>query len=146
MPRRSPALLLVHVVWATSRRRPILPAAFDDTLAALLGNKAHGVACMLLAAGCGFDHVHVVLRLAPTIALADVVQRLKGATAYDVNQRRLLQERLAWQDGYWAESLGPVDLEPLTRYVRQQRLRHDDSHPAERWQFDVDREPAEGGL
>jgi REP element-mobilizing transposase RayT len=146
MPRRSPALVLVHVVWATSHRRHILPPAFDPLLAAILGHKAHDLACALLAAGCGPDHVHVLLRVAPTIALSDLVQRMKGASTHDVNQRRLLPGRLAWQAGYWAESLGPLDLDTLTHYLRSQRERHDDSHPAERWQFAFDGEPAEGGL
>jgi REP element-mobilizing transposase RayT len=110
--------------------------AFDPTLAAILGNKAGALSCVLLAAGCGPDHVHVLLRLAPTVTLADVVQRLKGATAHDVNQGRLLAKHLAWQAGYWAESLGPADLEPLARYLRVQRQHHDESHPAERWHFD----------
>ena len=138
MPRRSPALILVHVVWATARRRPILGASFDATLAAILGRKASNLDSAVLATGCGTEHVHVLLRLAPTMALADVVQRLKGATAYDVNQRHLMAEKLEWQAGYWAESIAHADFEPLARYVRSQREHHDDSHPAERWQFDTE--------
>jgi len=46
--------------------------------------------------------------------------------------------RFAWQDGYWAESLGPPDLDPIARYVRRQRDHHDASHPAERWTSAVD--------
>ncbi len=134
MPRRCPALLLVHVVWATYRRRPILPVSFDPTLAAIFGRKAKGKRCVVLAVGIAHDHVHVLLRLAPSIALADIVQCLKGASAFDVNQRRLLSGRLSWQDGYWAESLALADVSSLVDYLRHQRLHHDDSHPAESWQ------------
>lgn len=147
MPRRSPALLLVHVVWATHRRRPVLPPSFDSTLFAILGEKAKAAGARLLAGGCSVDHVHTLVRLSSSGRLADVVQRLKGAAAHDVNDHAQLPERLHWQDGYWAETLGPADFQPLTAYLLAQRTRHDPSHPAERWQFDTpDWEPAFGGL
>ena len=44
-------------------------------------------------------------------------------------------------------SLYPAELPALASYFRLQRQHHDDSHPAERWQFgDHEREPAEGRL
>jgi REP element-mobilizing transposase RayT len=146
MPRRSPALVLVHIVWATLRRRPILSASFDAVLATILGRKASDIGCWVLAVGSASDHVHVLVRLAPSVPLADLVQRLKGASAHDVNQHRLLPEHLAWQAGYWAESFGPADAQPLIDYLRDQRVHHDDSHPAEQWPFDDQGESANGGL
>lgn len=145
MPRRSPGLLLVHIVWATLGRRRTLPTTFDDVLAAILGGKARDASCALVAVGCASDHVHVLLPLSPSVTLADVVQRLEGASAYDINQHCLLPDRLACQAGYRAESYGPADTQPLVQYLRAQRLHHDDSHPAEQWQF-AERESAEGGL
>jgi putative transposase len=141
MPRRSPALVLVHVVWTTSRRRRLLMPAFDATLSAILGDRARAVGCCLLACGCACDHVHSVLRVAPSVGLADLVRRLKGGSAHDSNHRSLMPERLAWQEGYWAESLSPADFDPVASYVRRQREHHDNSHPAERWQFHDEREP-----
>jgi putative transposase len=145
VPRRSPALLLVHLVWATARRRPMLEPSFDDTLIGIVGAKARGLGCLLLAAGCGADHLHAVLRLAPTLPLADLVHRIKGGTAYDVNHHLAGPRPLRWQAGYWAESVGPADIDPLICYVRGQRLHHHLSHPAERWQFGDEWEPAERG-
>ena len=115
----------------------MLPPAFDATLFAIFGDNARGMGCTLRVAGAASDHVHAVVRLAPTIALADLVQKLKGASSRDINGRALLSDRLSWQDGYWAESLAPADFDPLASYIRTQRDRHDDSHPAERWQFDA---------
>lgn len=139
MPQRSPALLLVHVVWATLRRRALLAPSLDDTRAAVLGAKARDSGCILIAVGCADDHVHALLRLSASARLADAVGRMKGGSAYDANHHALAAAPLRWQQGYWAESLGPADLDPLADYVRSQRLRHDASHPAERWQFDDER-------
>jgi REP element-mobilizing transposase RayT len=147
MPRRSPALLLVHVVWATVRRAALLDAAMDERLIAIAGAKASQIGCVLLAAGCAPDHMHAVFDLSACVRLADLVQRVKGASAYEINRPPFAPRPIRWQRGYWAESVGIADLDPLGRYVRSQRVRHDESHPAERWQFSEQGEPArEGGL
>ncbi len=148
MPRRSPALLLVHVVWATSRRRPILHSSLDDRLLSILGTKAHELRSTMLAAGCASDHVHVVVRLASSVSLGELVMRMKGASTHELNLDDSPPRRFAWQDGYWAESLGPADLGPIARYVRGQREHHDAGHPAERWQSTTSGRPPPqwGGL
>ena len=146
MPHRSPTIVLIHVVWAPHGRRRVLPVEFDETLLGILGHKAREAGCLLIATGCVSDHVHVLLRLAPTSALADVVQRMKGSTARDVNDQALLGTHLRWHAGYWAESVGPADKDPLGKYIRAQRTHHDVAHPVERWQFGGESEPADGGL
>jgi putative transposase len=147
MPRRSPTLILAHVVWATLGRRPVLEPSRDDSLIAIFGGKARDAGCLLLTAGCAVDHVHVLVRISPSARLADLVQRMKGGGAYDANHASTPTARIEWQAGYWAESFSPADLDALTRYVQSQRSHHDPSHPAERWQFGDDGEPAlPGGL
>jgi putative transposase len=131
--KRLPTLLLVHVVWSTAQRRPLVPPALDAPLAERLGATAAELDCSLVAAGVASDHVHVLVRLAPTTCLATLVQRLKGASSHAINERRWAPERLRWQEGYWAESFSPSALLPLEAYVRGQRLHHDDAHHAEDW-------------
>ena len=135
MHSHSHATVLVHLVWPTQRRAPILPVDFDAPLAALLAGKAQALGCPLLGVGIAPDHVHVALRLASTVALADVVQGMKGASAHDLKASRRLGVVLRWQGGYWAESFAPADADPRLRYLRAQRSHHDDSHPVELWQM-----------
>ena len=136
MSRRSSAFVAVHVVWSTEGRRPVLLRAHDVQLTALLGSVASTQGCTPFAIGCANDHVHVLVKLAPLVRFADLVQRLKGVSAHDVNKEGLFAHRLRWQAGYWAESVGPADMSALIAYIRGQRVHHDDSHPAEVWQRD----------
>ncbi|HEU4412822.1 MAG TPA: IS200/IS605 family transposase [Polyangiaceae bacterium] len=138
MKRSSPTRLIVHLVWSTAHRRAVLLPALDLPLAELLRDKASGLGCSVLTVGVATDHVHVLACLAATACVADLAQRLKGASAHALNQRRLLPEALRWQVGYWAESVSPGGLSQLEPYVRGQRLRHDDAHPAEAWRHSVD--------
>jgi putative transposase len=119
---RSQTTLIVHVVWATKGRAPMLPCESDDWLDRTIRGHAQKVSSEITAVGSGADHVHVLVHLSPAMALARVVQQLKGATAHEWNARFL--ERIAWQDGYWAESCSPRDTTALGDYVRSQRAHH----------------------
>ncbi len=139
--RHSHNLLLVHVVWATAGRWPLLEPSADGWLAEALRRKAYEAGSRLVACGNAADHVHVLLRYPSTVRLADAVHRLKGGSSYDWNssQRR---RRLSWQPGYWAESFGPADLPTVVGYVERQRAHHGDGCPPEPWEAMLG---AEGG-
>ncbi len=134
MPRRSPSIVLIHIVWSTRGREPQLIAANDSALERLLAAKAAELGCQLLAFGCAEDHIHVLIRLAATTALAAVVQRMKGATSYLLP--RVLDAPLSWQDGYWAASFAAHELRNLITYVREQRAHHGRGSGAEDWETD----------
>lgn len=147
--KHSDAIVLVHVVWSTYRREQKLGLTADRWLATLLSRKAAELRCILLAVGNTADHVHVLVRLAATVSLAALVQRLKGASSYAYN----FTERFRWQEGYWAESVAPRDLRALRRYVLEQRQHHDGTEASEPWQHQTStwllqprRQPGGAGL
>lgn len=86
--------------------------------------KAIEAGSRLLELGVADDHLHSLLRFPSTVTLAAVVQRLKGASSYECNQRQLLPQRLRWQRGYWAETVGPDAVVPLIQYLATQREHH----------------------
>jgi len=102
--RHSHNFLLAHIVWATARRLPLLEPSADAFLAEILHRKARETGCALVACGNASDHVHVLVRYPSTVAVAVVVQRLKGASSYEWNAKRR-SPRLSWQSGSWAASV-----------------------------------------
>lgn len=69
MSQRSQVMLLVHGVWATSRRIPLLVPSLDDALLAMVANRARRIGCRIEAAGCADDHIHAILNLSPSVPL-----------------------------------------------------------------------------
>src|SRR5213079_999972 len=68
-------------------------------------------------------HVHLAVTIAPTIGISDLIGKLKGASAHEVNSK-LGHKRLEWQTGYGVVSFGTKDLEWVKAYVLNQRQHH----------------------
>jgi putative transposase len=119
--RHAVTRLVVHMVWATRGRFPCLHPDADPWIARWVGTKCGELGVRLLAIGNGFDHVHVLVTHPPTLSVASIAHRLKGATSHILAPR--LPEGFGWQDGYFAESVD--DVGRVAEYVRKQRGHHD---------------------
>ena len=69
------------------------------------------------------DHVHLFVAYPPQVAVARLVNSLKGVSARRLRQRyrvRTHREHL-WSPSYFAASAAGAPLETLRAYIRQQR-------------------------
>jgi REP-associated tyrosine transposase len=124
------ARLTVHLVWATHNREPWLGPDVDAWLSELLGNLCVPLGCTALAVGNASDHVHVLAAFAPTVAIASLSHRLKGANSRLLSSH--LGRRIGWQAGYYAETVD--DFDALAAYVRSQREHHRRTTRREPWE------------
>ena len=127
------AVLLVHLVWATAARKPILAVAADAWLVAVFERKAREYRSALAACGNSSDHVHVLVRYPSTVAVAELVKSFKGYSSYEWNAKGRAP-RLAWQPGYWAESVSVDDAPAVIAYVTNQRRHHAHAVGPESWE------------
>ncbi len=127
--------LVAHVVWATAQRARLLPPDVDRWMLARLHVQSREAEVELLGAGCTWDHVHVVVRWGPAQKLSEVVRWLKGGSSRMWNLEQTGRDPLAWQRGYWAETVTPDDLDGLLAYVARQRRRHALDPTLERWEL-----------
>jgi len=78
----------------------------------------------LLAANGTADHVHLLMRLPPRLALADAVRVVKTNSSRWVHQSRALRRRFQWQAGYGAFSVSQSNVPEVVRYIRNQEQHH----------------------
>lgn len=91
--------VIVHLVWATRHRAPLLAPDLDPQLEALLAAFARDAGGALLLAGVASDHVHTLVRVRATASLADLTRRMKGGSAYALNARAPASRPVRWQNG-----------------------------------------------
>lgn len=77
--------LYYHLIWATKGREPMLQPHLDAQLYPYLAAKAAAAGAIVYAVNGWIDHVHMVLAIPPSIAVADIVQRVKGASSHYLN-------------------------------------------------------------
>jgi putative transposase len=82
--------------------------------------------CTLIAVEAQLDHIHVVFRSKPSTVLSELVNCLKGLTAYKLfrefpNLRSFLWKGHLRSPSYFIVTVGGAPLEVINRYVESQR-------------------------
>jgi REP element-mobilizing transposase RayT len=116
------SLNLVHVVFSTKKRQPLITDEIGPALHAYLAGTARKLDCECFRVGGVADHVHLALRLVATRTSAKVVSEIKTASSAWMKEQGVAA--FAWQSGYGLFSVGPADLGALMGYIDGQRQHH----------------------
>jgi REP element-mobilizing transposase RayT len=111
----------VHCVFATKGRREIISVELQPKLFAYLAGIARNVGITLVAIGGTSNHVHLLISVPPTMALAEAVQKLKANSSRWMGEQGLSFE---WQKGYGAFSVSSSLVETVRAYIRNQEEHH----------------------
>jgi REP element-mobilizing transposase RayT len=123
MPQ-SLSSVLVHLVFSTKRRQPVLTADIETELHAYLGGVFQALDCPALAIGGSVDHVHCLFRLARTRTLAEVVEEVKKRSSKWLKSKGAVFRGFQWQVGYGAFSLGESGVGAMRAYIAGQKEHH----------------------
>ena len=74
-----------HLVWATDDRAPLITDLVEDELYRYMAAKTRSLDCLFHAVGGMADHVHLVVSIPPSRAIADFVKRIKGSSSRHIN-------------------------------------------------------------
>ena len=70
------------------------------------------------------DHVHLLLSLPSTLAIAKAIQLIKGESSKWVHDTFPQHQDFAWQEGYGAFSIGVSQTEVTVAYIQNQKQHH----------------------
>jgi REP element-mobilizing transposase RayT len=115
---------LLHVVFSTAERRPLIREEMQDRLHAYLGGIARENDMVALAVGGVADHVHLLLSLPRTLSVSKAVQLLKAGSSKWINESFPESGQFSWQEGYGAFSIGVAQREKTVAYIRTQAEHH----------------------
>ncbi len=118
------ANLLFHIVFSTKNRFPLIKPETREPLYQYMGGILRGEGGILLEIGGMPDHVHLLVKLKPAMAVALAVQKIKGKSSKWLNERPDSSGSFDWQDGYGAFSVSASLAEKVRRYIRNQEEHH----------------------
>ena len=115
--------LLVHFVFSTKGRTPVITSEIQNDLHAYLGGIAREIGGKALIANGTSDHVHLLVRMPTTTSIAEVVRLLKANSSKWVHQK-WPKHRFAWQSGYGAFSVSESAARNVISYIVHQQEHH----------------------
>jgi len=77
-----------------------------------------------LACNAMLDHVHLFVRLLPTMCVATFIGEIKGVASHTHNHRFGARHHLKWQDGYGVVTVREAEADKVIRYIVNQQELH----------------------
>lgn len=115
---------LYHCVWSTKERRPFITPELEERLWKYMGGIARKNKMKVIAIGGVEDHIHVLLSLHQTVAVAKAIQLIKGGSSKWVHEEFPDHRTFEWQVGYGAFSIGISQTDDTVRYIGRQKDHH----------------------
>jgi len=115
---------LYHCVFSTKGRRALIAPDLQDRLWPFMGGIARENRMKALAIGGVEDHVHLLLSVPSTLAIAKAIQLTKGGSSKWVHETFRQHAHFAWQEGYGAFSIGISQVDSTTAYIQSQAEHH----------------------
>jgi len=114
----------IQAVFAVQNRNCIISNNWKDELyrymTGIIQNHGH----KLLVINGMPDHIHVFLGMRPNQSLSDLMQDIKGDSSRWINEKRLVNGRFSWQEGYGAFSYSKSGVDSVINYIKNQEKHH----------------------
>ena len=115
---------LLHCVFSTKNRLPLIDADWRQRLHAYMGGIARENNCKALVVGGVADHAHMLLSLPTTMTIAKAMQSIKGGSSLWVHEELPAVRGFGWQEGYGAFSIGISQVDATIAYINGQEEHH----------------------
>lgn len=124
MPQ-SLAKILVHTVFSTKERRPLLrDRVLREELHRYLGGILSNLDCQPIIVGGADDHMHLLCALSRTCEAAEMIKELKRGSSLWLKTKAADLQDFAWQNGYGIFSIGFSQIPSVRDYIAGQEEHH----------------------
>lgn len=114
-----------HIVIRTKYSKRTITPAYERDLYNYIYAYAKAMKCWVYRIGGMPDHVHILVDIPPTVAIADFMRGLKTATSKRLKQA---SDRFpayeGWEKEYYASSVSRENVEAVRQYIMNQKTHH----------------------
>ena len=112
---------IIHLVFSTKDRSKIISTEFQPKMWAYAAGICKNLGIFVHAVGGTDDHVHFLIQIPATLALAKAVSTIKSNSSRWANEGG---QKFVWQQGYGAFSVSVSIVPVVVRYIRNQQAHH----------------------
>jgi REP element-mobilizing transposase RayT len=119
---QSLARVIVHFVFSTKNREPLLTSEARQRTFQYLGGTLNAIDCPVIVVGGVADHVHLLFVLHRTMSISKAVEELKKESSKWGKDN--VHPDFYWQNGYGAFSVSPSNVSQVRAYIENQEQHH----------------------
>ena len=114
--------VVVHLIFSTKLRQPLIPSDIRSDLFAYLGGIVRELRGTALIINGTCDHVHVLMRIRPAQSIAEIARIVKTNSSGWIRKKG--HKEFAWQAGYGVFSVSESNVPAVTKYIATQEEHH----------------------
>ncbi|MBR6446397.1 MAG: IS200/IS605 family transposase [Prevotella sp.] len=115
--------IYMHIVFAVSRRESLISRKWEEELHGYLAGACRNRQHFVHAINGTADHVHLFIGMHPAESVSQLVQTLKVQSSRWINDR-FMHGKFSWQSGFGAFSYSRSLVEPVVKYIENQKEHH----------------------
>jgi len=114
----------IHAVWSCKRRQPLLKQSMREELFKHIHQNAVAKGILIDSVNGYVDHVHCMFRLKNDQTISKVMQLIKGESSFWANKHKMADQKLVWQEEYFAVSISESQVNTVRKYILNQETHH----------------------
>ena len=117
--------LKIHVVFIPKYRKKVLYGEVGEGIRDIIKEICTQNDIEIISGKLAIDHIHLFLSYPPYMSVSEVMQKIKGKSAYKIfgrypNLKKIFWGRHFWARGYLAVSSGNITDEAIQKYIEEQ--------------------------
>ena len=116
--------VMIHFIWSTKNRQPIITASLKPLLLAHIKTNSKLKNIFIDTLNCVEDHIHLLISLGTEQTISKVAMLLKGESSFWVNKQKIIDLKFEWQDEYIALSVSESAIDKVREYILNQEEHH----------------------
>jgi putative transposase len=114
----------IHIVFSTKYREHIIDSIIEPQLHSYLGGICNIYSSPAIKVGGFTNHIHILCKLSPKIALMNLMQELKSSSSKWIKTMGNEYQNFYWQNGYGVFSVSPSKVDVVSKYIENQHEHH----------------------
>lgn len=116
------APLYLHFIWSTYKRETTIVDSTRNEVERIILTIAQNLKTTPITIFAMPDHVHLLLKLPPSLCPSDVIGQIKRRSSRLFNEHHSSQ--LRWQKGYGAFTISMSHVQRVSQYINNQISHH----------------------
>jgi putative transposase len=114
----------LQFVFAVKNSASLIPLEHKSELHEYISELVQNRSSKLLAVNSMPDHIHILIVIKSHVKACDLIKEIKVESGRFINQKKWLNQKFSWQEGYGVFFYAEADIDSVVKYIQHQEKHH----------------------